>query len=210
MPLSRLVDTMRRQQLSEPHGAEELQFVARIYNEILDESAKAHKQLSYEATHDPLTGINNRSAYELYMDRADKEHIALMIIDVDEFKKINDTYGHDVGDRVLKKVADILKESFRSVDCVCRLGGDEFVVVMTRASSTMRQLVINKIAKANGILQHPMDGLPKVSLSVGVAFSDRENPTGDIFKDADTALYQMKKAGRGGCAVYGDKPVQQI
>ena len=210
MPLSRLVDAMCRQQLSEPHGAEELQFVARIYNEILDESAKAHKQLSYEATHDPLTGINNRSAYELYMDRADKEHIALMIIDVDEFKKINDTYGHDVGDRVLKKVADILKQSFRSVDCVCRLGGDECVVVMTRASSTMRQLVINKIAKANGILQHPMDGLPKVSLSVGVAFSDRENPTGDIFKDADTALYQMKKAGRGGCAVYGDKPVQQI
>ena len=76
---------------------------------------------------------------------------------------------------------------------------------MTRATSAMRQLVINKIARANDILQNPDDGLPKVSLSVGVAFSDRKNPTEDIFKDADTALYQVKRGGRCGCAVYGSE-----
>ena len=137
------------------------------------------------------------------MERADLEHIGLIIIDVDEFKNVNDTYGHDVGDRLLKQVAEILTQSFRSVDAICRLGGDEFVVVMTRANSSMRQLVINKIAKANHILQNPRGGLPKASLSVGVAFSDRENPQGDIFKDADTALYHVKQSGRCGCEVFG-------
>ena len=128
--------------------------------------------------------------------------MALLIIDVDYFKKVNDTYGHAVGDRVLKRVAEILQRSFRSVDIICRIGGDEFVVVMTRANSSMRQLVLNKIQWANELLQHPKDDLPPVSLSVGVAFSDRKDPQGDIFTDADTALYRVKEAGRNGCAIY--------
>ena len=66
----------------------------------------------------------------------------------------------------------------------------------------MRQLVLNKINRANDLLQHPKDDLPPVSLSVGVAFSDRENPQGDIFRDADYALYQVKDAGRKGCKIY--------
>jgi diguanylate cyclase (GGDEF)-like protein len=99
-------------------------------------------------------------------------------------------------------VADILKESFRSVDILCRVGGDEFVVIMTRANSSLKQLVANKISHANDLLQNPKDGLPRASLSVGVAFSDRENPEGDLFKDADTALYRVKNAGRHGCAFY--------
>lgn len=203
IPLSRMVEQMRSQETVEPMGAAELHFVTNTYNEILAENKKAQRQLSYEATHDALTGLMNRSAYEMFMERADLEHIGLIIIDVDEFKNVNDTYGHDVGDRLLKQVAEILTQSFRSVDAICRLGGDEFVVVMTRANSSMRQLVINKIAKANHILQNPRGGLPKASLSVGVAFSDRENPQGDIFKDADTALYHVKQSGRCGCEVFG-------
>ncbi len=204
VPLTRLVKVMRRQEKAEPAGASELRFVSETYNEILAENKKAYRQLNYEATHDALTGLLNRNAYEAYMENMDTTHIALLIIDIDKFKDVNDTYGHDVGDRLLKKVAEILKQSFRSVDLVCRLGGDEFVVVMTRANSSMRQLVINKIARANGLLQRPMDDLPKASLSVGVAFSDRENPGGDIFKDADTALYAIKQGGRCGCAIYGE------
>ena len=202
IPLSRMVEQVRRQEKMEPEGAAELHFVTQAYNEILEENQRAYQQLTYEASHDHLTGLMNRSAYELFLEQADKEHIGLLIVDVDEFKTINDTYGHDVGDRLLKRVAEILKQSFRSVDAVCRLGGDEFAVVMTRANSTMSQLVIHKIAKANHLLQNPQDDLPKASLSVGVAFSDRKNPQGDIFKDADTALYRVKEAGRKGCAIY--------
>ena len=205
MPLARMVEFMRRQEPLKPTGAEELQFVTKTYNEFLEKTQTAQRQLSYEASHDPLTGLFNRSGYEAFMDNADQDHIALLIIDIDQFKAINDTYGHDVGDRILKRVAEILTHSFRSVDAICRVGGDEFVVVMTRANSSMHQLVINKIARANSLLQDPQDGLPKTSLSVGVAFSDRENPQGDIFKDADTALYHVKETGRCGCYIYGTR-----
>ena len=206
IPLTRMVERMRAQEKVPPRGAAELCFVTETYNEILEENKRSHRQLSYEASHDALTGLMNRSAYELFMERADQANIALLIVDVDEFKTINDQYGHDVGDAVLKRVAEILKDDFRSVDAVCRLGGDEFVVVMTRANSSMRQLVINKVAKANLLLQNPRGGLPKASISVGAAFADRKNPSGNLFKDADTALYQVKQSGRCGCAVYGDEP----
>jgi diguanylate cyclase (GGDEF)-like protein len=135
------------------------------------------------------------------MESADTKHMALILIDVDYFKTVNDTYGHAVGDKVLKRVADLMRTSFRSVDILCRIGGDEFAVVMTRVNSSMKQLVMNKMGHMNEILQHPKDDLPPVSLSVGVAFSDRENPKGDLFHDADSALYRVKKAGRKGCVL---------
>ena len=201
-PLSKMVELMQSQEIIQPTGAEELRFVTRTYNAILEENKQAQEKLSHEASHDALTGLLNRGAYDMLMETVDTSHVALIMIDVDYFKSINDTYGHSVGDRVLKRVADILRHSFRSVDLIFRLGGDEFVVLMTRVNSSMQQLVKDKIARANHTLQHPKDDLPPVSLSVGVAFSDRENPQGDIYKDADTALYRVKEAGRNGCAIY--------
>ena len=201
-PLSEMVKKMQAQEVIPPTGVQELRFVTRTYNKILLENQDARERLSHEASHDALTGLFNRGAYDLLMSSTDKEHMALLLIDVDNFKGVNDTYGHAVGDRVLKRVADILKHSFRSVDILCRIGGDEFAVVMTRANSSMADLVLNKIQRANDLLQHPKDDLPPVSLSVGVAFSDRKNPKGDIFKDADTALYQVKESGRNGCRIF--------
>lgn len=202
-PLTTMVEKMQRQEPVRATGVEELRFVTRTYNKILHENEVAREKLSHAASHDALTGLFNRGAYDLLIGSTDTEHIALILIDVDYFKNINDNYGHAVGDRVLKRVADILRSSFRSVDIICRIGGDEFAVVMTRANSSMDQLVRNKISRANELLQHPKDGLPPVSLSVGVAFSDRKDPQGDIFRDADAALYEVKNAGRNGCAVYG-------
>ena len=201
-PLSRMVDLMQEQKTIPPDGVEELRFAARTYNTILRENIAAREKLSHEASHDALTGLLNRGAYELLMDTVDKEHMALLLIDVDNFKQVNDTYGHAMGDRVLKRVAEILQSSFRSVDIICRIGGDEFVVVMTRVSSAMRELVYNKIERANDLLRHPKDDLAPVSLSVGVAFSDRKNTQGDIFSDADAAAYRVKRAGGGGCAFF--------
>ena len=201
-PLSIMVEKMKSEEEIPPTGAEELRFVTETYNAILRENKDAKERLSHEASHDALTGLLNRGAYDLLMKTVDTAHMALIIVDVDYFKQINDTYGHAVGDRVLKRVAEILQQNFRSVDIICRFGGDEFVVVMTRSNSSMRQLVLNKIAHANDLLQHPKDDLPPVSLSVGVAFSDRNNPSGDIFTDADTALYRVKEAGRNGCMIY--------
>jgi len=197
-----MVLKMQQQEEITPTGVEELRFVTRIYNRILQENRTVREKLSHEASHDALTGLFNRGAYDLLMESTDKQHMALILIDIDDFKGVNDTYGHTVGDRVLKRVADLMRASFRSVDILCRIGGDEFVVVMTRVNSSMSQLVHNKIGRMNDLLQHPTDDLPPVSLSVGVAFSDREKPQGDIFQDADTALYQVKEAGRRGCKIY--------
>jgi diguanylate cyclase (GGDEF)-like protein len=205
-PLTQMVEQMRKQESIPPKGAEELRFVTRTYNTILEENLAARERLSHQASHDPLTGLFNRGAYEMMLESVDMEHVALIMIDVNDFKQVNDTYGHDVGDRVLKRVAQVLKHSFRSVDVICRIGGDEFVVLMTRANSTMEDLVRGKIERANFQLMHPEDDLPPFSLSVGVAFSDRQNPRGDIFKDADTALYRVKnsriKGGGGGCEIF--------
>ena len=201
-PLTNMVLKMQEQKEITPTGVEELRFVTRTYNQILQENRSVREKLSHEASHDALTGLFNRGAYDLLMESTDKRHMALILIDVDYFKQVNDTYGHAVGDRVLKRVADLMKASFRSVDILCRIGGDEFVVVMTRVNSSMSQLVKDKITRINDLLQHPKDDLPPVSLSVGVAFSDRKNPRGDIFKDADAALYQVKEAGRKGCRIY--------
>ncbi|MGX8775230.1 MAG: GGDEF domain-containing protein, partial [Bacillota bacterium] len=206
IPLTNMVKKMQKQELIQPNGVEELRYVTRTYNNIMLENEAAREKLSHEASHDSLTGLLNRGAYDLLIEDADKNHMALILLDVDHFKIINDTYGHAVGDRILKKVAELMRGSFRSVDILCRLGGDEFVVVMTRVDSSMRQLVQNKIDHMNELLQNPKDDLPPASLSVGVAFSDRENPHGDIFRDADTALYQMKESGRSGCRFFEGEP----
>ena len=201
-PLTQMVRLMKEKKMIPPSGAEELRFVSRTYNRIFEETQKTTERLTYEAMHDGLTGLYNRKAFELLCQDADLDHAALMFIDVDKFKQINDTYGHDGGDRVLKRVARLLQTSFRSVDQIYRIGGDEFVVIMTRVNSSMRDLVVEKINRANELLQHPEGDIPPASLSVGAAFADRENPTGDLFKDADIALYRVKQTGRCGCAVY--------
>lgn len=89
---------------------------------------------------------------------------------------MNDTYGHATGDEILKKVADTLQKAFRSIDYVCRIGGDEFAIVMVEMTSDLNYTIEDKIAAANERLASGADGLPAVSLSVGAAFSDRENP----------------------------------
>ena len=201
-PLIRMVEKMKAKQYVQPDGAEELRFVARTYNEIYEENQETNERLTYETMHDALTGLLNRKAFQVFEQDIDTAHSALLIVDVDKFKAVNDSYGHQTGDKILARVAKTLQRSFRSSDMIFRIGGDEFVVIMTRADSSMRELVLNKIEQMNQTLKNPEDGLPPVSLSVGVAFGDRKNPQGDMLRDADTALFRVKDAGRCGCVIY--------
>lgn len=201
-PLSRMVEMMKAKKTVPPSGVEEIQFVTETYNEIFEENQRTHEHLLYDAMHDKLTGLFNRRAYEIIPNDIDMDHACLLMIDVDSFKEINDNYGHDMGDKVLKIIADTITDTFRSVDYIFRIGGDEFVVIMTRMDSSMGSLVTGKINHINEVLKKQAEHLPAVSISAGAAFSDRENPEGDIFKDADTALYRMKKSGRDGCMIY--------
>lgn len=161
--------------------------------------------IRHEAEHDALTDLLNRGSYEKLLgiyEEGDRP-FALILIDVDTFKTVNDTYGHAVGDKILKKVASLLTVTFRSIDFVCRIGGDEFAVIMVEMTSDLKYTIEEKIQAVNEQLAEvDEEGVPKVSLSVGVAFSDRENPGESLFKDADKALYYVKEHGRNGCSFY--------
>ncbi len=201
-PLQSCVEHIRNHEPLPMNGSSELRFLSHTYNVMYERSMQHQDKLSYEASHDALTGLYNRSFFENLRRSSDQENIAMMIVDFDYFKEINDTYGHDTGDLMLQKLSRVLTRSFRAEDRICRIGGDEFAVVMVNADSGMKDLIRRKIKQANDIMADTSDGLPAASISVGVAFSDRENPTDDIFKDADTALYKVKKAGRADCAFY--------
>ena len=129
--------------------------------------------------------------------------VALLIVDVDKFKQINDGYGHEAGDHVLKKVAALLADSFRSTDYPARIGGDEFAVILTDLSANPKELVQTKIRNMNELLKNPNDDLPPVSLSVGGAYSEI-GFTDDLYKKADAALYQVKEHGRCGCRFFDE------
>ena len=151
-PLSRMVEQMKAKETVPPAGAEELRFVSETYNAIFEENRRTQERLTYGNMHDALTGLYNRSAYNFMRNDLDMSRNALLLVDVDRFKGINDTYGYDVGDLVLKHVAEVLTYSFRSTDLVFRLGGDEFVVIMTNVDSSMREQVKRKIDQANVML----------------------------------------------------------
>lgn len=185
-------------------GAAELQSLAETYNRVYMENQETQKLIRHQAEHDALTDLLNRGAYEklLHIYETGEIPFALLLVDVDTFKSVNDTYGHAVGDAILKRVSDLLTKAFRSIDYVCRIGGDEFAVIMVEMTSNLQYTILDKISAVNEELSREVDGMPAVSLSVGVAFSDRENPGDDIFKDADKALYHVKENGRHGCHIY--------
>ena len=192
------------QPLQVTRGAYELRYLARAYNRMYAENQRNSAHLRHKAEHDPLTGLYNRGAFDKIREEFRDHPIALMLIDVDLFKEVNDTWGHETGDQVLKKVASLLDRNFRFTDYPCRIGGDEFAVIMTDARSDMKDLVRRKLRHISEGLRNTSDGLPAVTLSIGAAFSDRQNGTDDIFKDADRALYAVKTHGRDACEFYGE------
>lgn len=203
-PLCKYNECIRQGECLPVEGAAELRNLAETYNHIYRENEMTQEKLRYQAQHDALTGLWNRGKFDKILDRYNNGKIAfaLIVIDVDYFKKINDTYGHAIGDEVLKKVARLLKNGFRNIDYICRVGGDEFAVIMVDVTSEHKAAIQERISQVNEQLRHKEAGMPPVSLSVGVAFSDRKNPEEDIFKDADKALYEMKENGKNGCAFF--------
>lgn len=184
-------------------GSYEMRLIAKSYNALREKDEIKASVLKHKAEHDPLTGLINREAFnqikEVLCDTA--EPVAYLIIDIDFFKSVNDKYGHPTGDAVLKKISAILSEQFRNTDYVARIGGDEFAVIMTKFGDTPEMVIQRKIETINKMLQNVGDGLPGVSLSVGVAFSSiGYNQT--LETQADKALYHVKQGGRCNCSFF--------
>ena len=203
-PLLDYNEDIRRGTTFEVHGANELQMLAQTYNELYHENEEREKLMKHQAEHDPLTELLNRGSFDRILDmyQRDGHNFALILIDVDTFKSVNDTYGHAVGDAILRKVARLLKTAFRTIDYVCRIGGDEFAIIMVDMTSNLSYTIMDKITEVNRQLAVADGSVPAVSLSVGVAFTDRENPGKSLFTDADSALYYTKEHGRSGCSFY--------
>lgn len=202
-PLQIYVKNIKNETMLEITGSYEFKYLALTYNNIFELNAANETVLRHQAEHDPLTGIINRGAFDhlKQLFKAKLDPIALLIIDVDKFKLVNDGYGHETGDKVLQKVARLLEESFRSTDFPARIGGDEFAVIITDITEDLKSVIENKINLLNDMLLHPDDGLPAVSLSVGAAFSDC-GFADELYSQADEALYDVKKHGRCGLKFY--------
>lgn len=184
-------------------GAYEFRFLARTYNQMYQETRSQTEQLTFEAQHDKLTGVYNRSGYENLMAQPDMGDSALLLVDVDKFKSVNDTYGHKAGDRALVRVADALRASFtREGDYICRIGGDEFAVILRHTSPDSQSWIERRITQINKKLRLVGAGQPALSVSVGCAFGGSPRSSGALDKDADIALYRVKENGRCGCAFY--------
>lgn len=204
-PLKLYINSIKEGKLMEIAGSYEFRYLALTYNDIFEINTANQELLRHKAEHDPLTGISNRGSFDQLREllKATSNPVALLLIDVDEFKKINDGFGHNVGDQVLKKVARLLQEQFRSNDYPARIGGDEFAVIMTDVTSGLRDVIINKLVSISTELKNPRDGLPKVTLSVGIAFSPAGMDDG-LYKKSDKALYYVKEHGRDGYKFYVD------
>ncbi|MCR4822845.1 MAG: GGDEF domain-containing protein [Treponema sp.] len=180
----------------------ELINIKKSYDRIYEFNQKKTKTLIQNAEYDALTGIFNRRAYEeiCKATQADRMSIAFLLIDMDNFKNINDSYGHTGGDKALKLLANLLKETFRFGDYVARIGGDEFAAILTDFKDEGMPVVISKINSINRKLSQNTE-MNNLSISVGIALS-KEGYSENLYKQADKALYSVKESTKKGCRIY--------
>lgn len=158
-------------------------------------------RLQQMALKDPLTTLGNRRFFDdsfvkaVQLAKRHQQPFALLLLDLDNFKQVNDLSGHSTGDQVLVAVADCMRESLRATDSLFRFGGDEFAVLLQDQDAEHAELIANRLQQH--IHQHPLLKLHKVGSSIGLAWLSGEQQARDLFHLADEALYQAKTSGKG-------------
>ncbi len=186
------------------------ELIARVRTQIRRkpyvDSLRDNVQASIELTvFDPLTGLHNRRYLETHLvtlvaQAADKaQPLCVMILDIDHFKAVNDTFGHEAGDQVLRGFAGRIKKVLRGVDLFCRLGGEEFVVVMPDTNIETAMKIAERVREAveRDVFSFPPDGYAiPVTVSIGLAERGQDTGADELFRRADKALYKSKGGGR--------------
>ncbi|CAA9455043.1 MAG: diguanylate cyclase/phosphodiesterase (GGDEF & EAL domains) with PAS/PAC sensor(s) [uncultured Rubrobacteraceae bacterium] len=183
---------------------------ARLQREI-DERRELEEHLTHQAFHDPLTGLPNRTLFldrlDLAMERAKRQEgeVAVLLLDLDDFKVINDSLGHEVGDQVLLAVAERLENSLPAGEILARFGGDEFIVLLEDASSPgeaarVAERILEALRRAPFVVRGRNSS---ITASVGMAFGGqgKERP-GDLLRNADLAMYEAKAKGKNRHAAF--------
>jgi len=177
------------------------------------DNARLFEKVQELSNYDDLTGLALRRffkenlAQEIYRSKRFNLMFSLILLDIDYFKQINDTYGQLFGDAALKAVSNIIKESLRQTDMPCRYGGDEIVILLPRTSGEEAKHIAARLLKRVKEVELPTDlsggKVVKLSISQGIAvFPTDSDEVNDLFKCADDALYHVKQGGRGFYALY--------
>lgn len=187
----------------------------RLYAIARDITERKRKEadILYRASHDPLTSLCNRAAFEerlqeamLRYKRNPENRVSAVLVDLNDFKEVNDAYGHPAGDRVLITVAKRLKQVTRADEMVCRLGGDEFVFVLEGASDKALKTLAKRIID---VVCEPVDlgnAVVSVGCSIGIStFPERAKDAETLIEQADMAMYRIKNAGKDGYEVWSEE-----
>jgi diguanylate cyclase (GGDEF)-like protein/PAS domain S-box-containing protein len=183
----------------------------------ISERKRMEEQLQKMANTDPLTELYNRRVFleqlaqeTARLARFNNQSAALLMLDLDYFKRINDTYGHSTGDEVLRKFASIVREISRTIDIPARLGGEEFAILLPGATKTDAMAMAERLRQkiANAVIQHKK-GLVRITVSIGAAALSADDNGGDqVLSHADAALYKAKEAGRNQCCWFDVKAIK--
>ena len=200
--VSELLSESQRMQVLTQAVVERLDLRAQEVGELRNALERAQT----EALLDPLTGLKNRRAFERAVAQITAETTdglsgaALLCLDIDHFKHVNDTYGHLLGDKVLRAVAQVLQANIKGRDLVARIGGEEFAVLLLRATQDGPHVVAEQIraAIAQGQVRSPTAGtlVGAITVSVGVAIAGADESLETVLERADGALYEAKRTGR--------------
>lgn len=166
-------------------------------------NAIKYQEATQQAHFDSLTGVNNRSSFdcalkrEMSLSERNKQSFSLLVIDIDHFKKVNDTFGHSAGDEVLKKIAETIQQCIRNTDLLFRYGGEEFVAILNNSDCITALEVAERILESvNDLNVDYMGQSLSVSVSIGLACLKQGDTSKTIFDRADKALYSAKDDGR--------------
>jgi len=190
-----------------------MELAERLENSVV-EVRSLREQLEkaeHEATRDPLTGLLNRrglsrAAQALFQADQPVRDSAMLLIDIDHFKEINDKYGHLVGDKVISTVAQVVRENIKGRDLAARVGGDEFAVLLPDTQAKGASVLAQQIRKGISALEIRRSNqnavLEKVTLSIGISESGAMGQLDQMFEDADKAMYAVKSGGRDHVQVF--------
>lgn len=171
------------------------------------ENARLYEKVHHLSVHDPLTNLFNRKMFfdrfdeEIYRSERSNMSLSIAIIDIDHFKRINDTFGHMAGDSVLKELSDLLKNSVRKIDTVARFGGEEFTILMPGANMAKGVAIMERLrslVEKRDFCINEEGHTTSVTISIGISTLCPDNPVdkSTIFKAADEAMYKAKENGR--------------
>ena len=202
-PMSSAVQSLANNEEVRVKSNKEFNYLSDVYNRVRKANEDIKESLKYEAEHDKLTGLYNRTGYDSVFKSLNLDKAIYVLIDIDKFKEVNDTLGHEMGDKVLIRTANVIKKYFSDENTyLCRIGGDEFAIIIDNAGVEMNDVVVDKCKKMDDEISRAEGNIPGTTLSIGVAHGTVRDTTDTLFRKADAALYKIKNAGRADVSLY--------